>query len=304
MQQKHQEQKLKFGSFPSEIRSHEGLVNCGTQNYLDSTQLNNSKEREAGSGSKTYNGSNRNWQFEPRLHSNSNPNSNAFRRGNCDSWERDRPEGDLGKRYQSGNNRPRPPPGFPSNPRGKGNWDSANRRTGLEHNIEDKKIFGNSDVSWKAEDEIIRRLSIEDGRTPDEKSGDLGLGGQLDHPGPPTGSNLRSVSASDIEESTSKLHGQIGNGNIYRDQHKLKGRSHELDDFGEQLVDSLLLEDESNGKNSSSQHRSSREKVDSLFLFSFSCFFFPALYGLGFHKHQVPRYTFWMGINDRNMGYE
>ncbi|KAG6669656.1 hypothetical protein CIPAW_01G259000 [Carya illinoinensis] len=266
-QQKHQEPELKFGSFPSEIRSTEGLLKENSEGSLDSSQFTILKERETGSGSRSYNGLDRN-MANPRANSESNQNSDALRRGNYISREQERRGGELGKQYHSGNYKstPPPPPGFPSQPRGKGNWDSGNGR-GLEHNV-DKEManyleFGNSNVFWEAEDFMMRRLSMKDGKTRGEKLGQLALSGQLDHPGPPTGSNLHSVSAPDMEKSISKLHSEIDqyeNGNNYRSRDKLKEESHELDDFSEQLVDSLLLDDESAGKHSSSQRRISREK--------------------------------------------
>ena len=187
---------------------------------------------------------------------NSNPNSSSFRLGNHDARG-----GELGKH----NYRSTPPPGFPSNPRGKGNWDSGNRMRGieLEHNVIKERAnysdMSSSDLSVEANNERIRTLSFEE----------LGLSRQLDHPAPPTGSKLHSVSALDTEESMSNLHSEIGefrDGNSYRGRNKLKEEgSHEVDDFGEKLVDSLLLEDESDDKNESTPLRSSREKVDYLF---------------------------------------
>lgn len=278
MQQKHQEHKLKFGSFPSEIHFSEGLLSGNSGSSLDNIHFTTSKERETGPGSKSYNGLDMNWPFEPRVNSKTDPNSDAFRRGNYDSQGQERRGVELGKQYHNGNFKPTPPPGFPSEPRGKGNWDSRNIRRGFENNVDKERAnhfeFGNSSFSWEGEDEMIRRLSIEDGKTRGEKSGALGLSRQLDRPGPSTRSNLHSLSASDTEESVSKLHNEIDefeNGNKYRGRDRLKEGSHELDDFGEQLVDSLLLEDESDGKNSASQPRSSREKVD-LFLGSISLY--------------------------------
>ncbi|KAE7997172.1 hypothetical protein FH972_001828 [Carpinus fangiana] len=265
VQQTHQEPKLKFGSFASEIRSPEVLSNVISQNSMDTTKFDIPKDGEAGLDNRSYNGLDRNWQFEPRVNSNSNSNSNsnAFRRANYDSREQERRGGELGKKNHSENYRSSPPPGFPSKPRGKGNWDSGNRRRGLEHNVDKQKAcyleFGSSDVSSDAEDERLRRLSMEG-----EKSGQLRLSGQLDRRGLPAGSSLPSVSALDIEKSISNLHSEIdefGDGNSFQGRNKFKeDGSNELNDIGEQLVDSLLLEDESDGKNGASQHRTSREK--------------------------------------------
>ena len=261
--QNQQEPKLKFGTLPSDILSPEGLLLSGnSQNSFHNSKLTAFNDREPGLGTRTYNGLESNWQFEPRVSSdyNSNPNSSSFRLGNHDARG-----GELGKQFQSGNYRSTPPPGFPSNPRGKGNWDSGNRMRGieLEHNVIKERAnysdMSSSDLSVEANNERIRTLSFEE----------LGLSRQLDHPAPPTGSKLHSVSALDTEESMSNLHSEIGefrDGNSYRGRNKLKEEgSHEVDDFGEKLVDSLLLEDESDDKNESTPLRSSREKVDYLF---------------------------------------
>ena len=109
----------------------------------------------------------------------------------------------------------------------------------LEHNVGKERAnhsdMSSSDLSLEANNERIRTLSFEE----------LGISRQLDHPGPPTGSKLHSVSVSDIEESMSNLHSEIGEfreGNSYRGRNKLKEEgSHEVDDFGEKLVDSLLF---------------------------------------------------------------
>lgn len=266
--QQPQDHKLKFGSLPSDILSSDALLLTGnSQNSFDNSKPTTSKDRESSLGNRTYNGFDGNWQFEPRVNSNSNPNPNStsFRRGNYDSQEQERRGGDLGNLYHSGNYRSTPPPGFPSRPSGNGNWDSGNRRRelDLEHNVDKGRVnygeLSNREFSLQAEDERIRTLSIQDGKIRGVKSGELGLS-----PGPPTGTRLPSVSASDIEESISNLHseiGEFGDGNSYQGRRKLKEEgSHEVDDFGRKLVDSLLLEDESDDKNESAKHRSSREK--------------------------------------------
>ncbi|GAB4861861.1 hypothetical protein Ancab_037117 [Ancistrocladus abbreviatus] len=97
-------------------------------------------------------------------------------------------------------------------------------------------------------------------------SGEIGLSGQLDRPGPPAGSNLHSVSASDIEESLLNMHAEVadnGDRQGYGMRDRLRnyeyghGRSEdEIGDVRDQLADSLEISDESNGKNSAKkQHR-------------------------------------------------
>ncbi|KAF3442269.1 hypothetical protein FNV43_RR16185 [Rhamnella rubrinervis] len=244
VQQKQQvEHKLKFGSFPSDFRGPEGLLNLN--NSLDTSKLDNGLDRNGRSSS--------------NLGSNSSSNFDGFRHGNYDSWEQERRGGGgssgggggRGKQYS----RATPPPGFPSNPSGGGN-----RTRGLNRNVDWGKT--NSD-------ELIRNrdASAEAVRIGGDGSNGLGLGAQLDRPGPPSGSNLHSVSGSDIEESLMNLE----NGSVEaRDGDRvMKRRSsvfgagageRDFDEIGERLVGSLLIEDESNVKNESKQHQSSREK--------------------------------------------
>lgn len=226
--QKHQEQKLVFGSFPSDIQTlqnHGGLPNG---NLLQNSKLNLPNQ-----------------QFNSRLDSNPNSSQFAFQHRNS---------GERGKQQQHGGNykstpsaeTPRPPPGFPEKPRrgAGGSRDFGNKRH-VEHNVD--KV--------KAE---YSQLS---------SNNEMGLSGRFDHPGPPAGSNLKSVSATDIEESLSELHSDGGrDGFSRRDKFRMEDGG-EADEVGEQLLESLLIEDESDDKNDKKQHR--REKVNlfsSLFL--------------------------------------
>ena len=82
---------------------------------------------------------------------------------------------------------------------------------------------------------------------------------QLDHSVPPGRSNLHSVSASDIEESISNLQSDIVEDS--------SGRNFpELDELGEQFVDTLVVKFESADKNDPRQRRNPREKVITLYL--------------------------------------
>lgn len=67
-----------------------------------------------------------------------------------------------------------------------------------------------------------------------------GLSGQIEHPGLPTGSNLRSVSPLDFEDSLLNFHTGVVDNGVNHD---------EVDDLSERLVDSVLGEDESDDKN-------------------------------------------------------
>ncbi|XWS77154.1 hypothetical protein CRYUN_Cryun01aG0237300 [Craigia yunnanensis] len=208
IQQKHQEQKLVFGSLPSDI-----LLNG---NLLENSKLNLSKQ-----------------QFDSRLNSNQISGPYAFQHRNS---------GERGKQQQHGGNyrptssaeTPRPPPGFSGKPRGGGGGggsrDFGNRRH-VEHNVD----------KLKAE---YSQLSSDN---------DMGLRGQLDHPGPPAGSNLQSVSAIDIEGSLLELHRDGGRDGFSRRD------GGEVDGVGKKLLDSLIIEDESDDKNDKKQHRREKE---------------------------------------------
>ncbi|GAV76666.1 PAP_assoc domain-containing protein [Cephalotus follicularis] len=147
------------------------------------------------------------------------PNSNN---GISDSYSEEQRR--VGKEHYNGNyrsvpsteTRRPPPPGFSSNPRGGGggNWDFGDRRMrsrGFNHNA-DKQKGVYSDMG--NQDDQVRRFG--------------GLSGQ------PTGSKLCSDSTLDIEES-------LANSSI--DDDAANG-----DDFGQHLVDSLLLEDDKKDK--------------------------------------------------------
>ncbi|XP_040938699.1 UTP:RNA uridylyltransferase 1 isoform X3 [Gossypium hirsutum] len=110
----------------------------------------------------------------------------------------------------------RPPPGFSGKSRGGGNRDFGARRNHLEHNV-DKLRAEYSQLS---------------------NDNEMGLRRQLDHPGPPAGSNLQS--GTDIKESLMELH-RFGGGQV--------------DEVGERIIESLLIEEESEDKNDKKHHR-------------------------------------------------
>lgn len=234
VQQKQQfEHKLKFGSFTSEIQGPVGLSN--TDASLVTSNFNN--------------GLDRNRQLS------SNPNSNAFRHGNYDSLEQERRGGGGGGGLGKQHHGVTPPPGFPSKPRGGGSRDQGNRR-GLNHNVDREKNVSGEFMSKRNEDARIRG---------DGNHG-LGLSAQLDHPGPPSGTNIRLASASDIGESLINLESEaveVGDRDrVRKEQAPVHDRGgHEMDDIGQRIVDSLLIEDESDDRSESKQHQHSREKV-------------------------------------------
>ncbi|GMI99054.1 UTP:RNA uridylyltransferase 1 [Hibiscus trionum] len=203
-QQKHQEQKLIFGSLPSDIQILQkpgGLLNGNL--------------------------------FEKSKH-NSNPNSSPYAFQHQNSGER-------GKQRQNvGNYRPPPsgetiiaPPGFSGKPRGGGSRDFGWKKH-IEHNVDELK----AEYSHLSGDRV------------------MGLRGQLDHPGPPAGSNLRSVSATDIEETLLESR-RVGYRDGFSKHDKFKGEDGgQVDEVGEKLVESLLAEEISDDKK---QHRHEKE---------------------------------------------
>ncbi|XVF22669.1 hypothetical protein REPUB_Repub12eG0191000 [Reevesia pubescens] len=219
-QQKHQEQKLIFGSLPSDIQTlqkPEGLLNG---NSVENSKLNLSKQ-----------------QFDSRL--NSNPNSSPYAFQHRNSSERGKQQQHVGNyRNTPSAETPRPPPGFSAKPRGGGgSRDLGNRRRQAEHDVD----------KLKAE---YSQLSSDN---------EIGLRGQLDHHGPPAGSSLQSVSATDIEESLLELNRDGGRDGFSRRDKFRRENSGEVDDVGEKLIESLLIENESDDKNDKKQHRREKE---------------------------------------------
>ncbi|KAJ9188415.1 hypothetical protein P3X46_003774 [Hevea brasiliensis] len=245
------EQKLQFGSFRSDIQTADGLLDVNSK-------LSAAKELEVGLGIRNLNGLERNPKFEPQL----NSNLRTFDLREQDS----RAGGVWGKQPHGGSYRSQetrmPPPGFSNKPRGGGggggrgrgggggggNWDNGHWRE------VDRSVNKGNHSEWSKKNAFLSSedKSLRDGN----RSRDLGLNGQLDHPGPPAGSNLHSVSASDIEEPLLNLEAEM--------IEDVKDEGDELDDLGEELVDSLLLEGESDGKNDRKQNRHSREKESRL----------------------------------------
>ncbi|XVE77011.1 hypothetical protein DITRI_Ditri13aG0027600 [Diplodiscus trichospermus] len=227
VQQKHQGQKLVFGSLPSDIQTLQkpgGLLNG---NLVDNSKLDKSNQ-----------------QFSSPL--DSNPNSSPYAFQHRDSGERGKQQQHGGNyRHASSAETPRPPPGF-GKPRGGGGGgggsrDFGNRRRHVEHNVDKVKA-------------AYSQLSSDN---------DIGLRGQLDQPGPPSGSNLQSVSATDIEESLMELYSDGGGEEFSRRGKFRREDGGEVDEVGELLLESLLIEDESDDKNDKKQHRREKEtRVD------------------------------------------
>lgn len=168
------------------------------------------------------------------LNSNNSSTSTEFRHANYPSRGQER-RAERGKQVQ----RTMPPPGFGNKPRGGGNWDSGNRRGGMDHNVEWERQ-NSRDAS--NENERMRRLAGEDGRIRGNgASSRMGVNAQIDRPGPPTSTNLHSASSSEIEESTMNF------------EQGYKARK-EIDSSGIEDVSQQLLEDEGDDKNGAKKH--------------------------------------------------
>ncbi|CDY27369.1 BnaC04g50360D [Brassica napus] len=172
-----------------------------------------------------------------------------------------------------------PPPGFSSNQRA---WDrdllsrDADRGMlmgmmgGSQRNHDNAK--GEHPKVWdddlSAENDRLRRLSI-------QNEGRFNLTQQVDHPGPPMGKSLHSVSAADAQDSFSMLSKEARGGGQYRGEMgqlskgKREGNGEfgpaegETEGFGEDIVESVLLEDETDDKDAKDEkktNRTSREK--------------------------------------------
>ncbi|KAL0538476.1 hypothetical protein IC582_027497 [Cucumis melo] len=220
------ENKLQFGSFSPTLFPRV-LINGNSSSAKD---LN----REVGFRETIPNGLNRNQGLDSHGNSNftsygnSNPNANvhSFRRGECDYSDQERGRV-LGENY---NFHPQVKTselsGFMSNPKGGGHLDFGNiRKRDFEHG-------GNRE----------RPRSSQFG----EGSHRLELGAQLHDPVRPSRSDPQSALAFNIEERVLNLDSEIDEGR-HRDSHQGHD-SQELDNIGEQLADSLLLEDEPDEK--------------------------------------------------------
>ncbi|CAL5381667.1 unnamed protein product [Camellia sinensis] len=243
-----------FGSVPCEIRSDTLASAAKIHGLL-------SKERELTQGNRQFNGLEANFQNSPNFSPNPLVDSHAF-------------QNQGQERSSSGNLKlgvlpSRPPPGFPTKPSNLGNLESGNRS--FDHNVDKEKIsFGElSHMGLTPNHENVRekRLLL-DRKIHGDKMPERRLSSQFDCPGPSPGSNLHSVSGSDVEESLLELHDEIGENEKkprYRFQDDLRRRGDrvrsELDDLDEQVEGSLVCEDESDDKNDQKPQQSARDKV-------------------------------------------
>lgn len=258
------EPELIFGHSPIRdgVFNGNAVDNSGKEGSL--LRIEPRKERGMGSGNMGFNGWDQDRQFASPV------NSGSRRIGNYDNREQELRSGGWGMHrhdlHRSSPETWRSPPGFPTKSRGGGNWDSGNRGRNFEHNVG----VGN-DSSCELNRGLNENEKVISNRNRGNASSASGLSSQLDRPGPPAGSNLHSVRASDIEESMLDLHGEInpfGDKPSYGRQDKMKGDggsvhdggSSEMDDLGEQLIGSLLLEDGFDEKADVRQHPKPRDK--------------------------------------------
>ncbi|KAE9610710.1 hypothetical protein Lal_00021230 [Lupinus albus] len=240
--QKQQELKLKFGSLPIDAFAHEPQLASNVDSLLNLK----------------FSNLNSNGGYGSNLHvENPKPNPNFNNQGVVENERIGVGRGNSGF-HGVGN--------FGSEPsRRKDQWGSGIGRRGSEVDNSGELGVRNENVQHTMKGNVRRGgNAVREMRLPE----------QLDHPGPPSGSNLHSVTASAFEESRSKFKGNLVEDGI-RDKFKGDGRlkmegvadsgrgsggnGDEVDMLGEQLGGSLLLEDESEDKNNSKQRRRDKD---------------------------------------------
>ncbi|CAN4125736.1 unnamed protein product [Withania somnifera] len=154
-----------------------------------------------------------------------------------------------------------PPPGF----------SSKQRSRDFEHNVDNEKNnfveLNHRGIGLNHMYERESKHLSRNGKNYAIVLDDRGVSRQLDSLGPPAGSKLHSVLASDVEDSMLELHGEdadsgeetvAGMGNT-PGRSSARGQS-ELDELGEHLISSLGLEDEPNERSDKKKHHASRDK--------------------------------------------
>ena len=180
-----------------------------------------------------YNGFDRNLHVD---HPSSNSSGNVVLQGNHDVVDRERRglEGYTASGSLS-HEASRVPPGFGNRNRGKG---LEGRKDGRVGGGEMGGGGGGRIENLYGKREGVRMVSGERSNVRGNVVRGMGLVDQLDRPGPPAGSNLHS---SVVNETG--------------------GSGAHVDVLGEQLADSLLIEDDSDDRTNSRQRRATREKV-------------------------------------------
>ncbi|CAH2057840.1 unnamed protein product [Thlaspi arvense] len=246
------QQKLIFGSFTGDAsQSLDGLLNEKLK--LDSN-LSSAKHHMRNPQSVVPNSN-----TDPSLSHLRNQAFHEHKEGHSGrgNW------GPIGSNGKGSKSNP-PPPGFSSNQRG---WDSDLGSKGddrgmssFQRNQGELSNLWDKNVHLPAEVDRLRRLP--------ESS--FNLSRQIDHPGPPMGTNLHSVSAADAEDSFSTLNREARGGGGYKEEvgqfskGKREGNGQcgpvddEIEDFGKDIVESLLLEDENDDKDAKDEKKNSR----------------------------------------------
>ncbi|CAN1188898.1 UTP:RNA uridylyltransferase 1 [Linum perenne] len=228
-QQQQVHQKLQFGSFQNSIQLAEvpaievekavgnlSLKGSEINTRLDG-QLSSSITRDLSSHEQDRSGGGGNW-------------------GNHHHHQHQHQHQRQGGNYKAaqGQRKPAPPPGFSNQQRQRFTpLDNGSRRRELDNNVARER--GNQNEHNSREEWVKRSIA----------SAGTGISRQLDRPGIPDGTNLHSVSGSEVEEAMAHLHSE----KVDEDGH------------GQDLVDSLLREVEpDDGPKDKKQIRSSRDK--------------------------------------------
>lgn len=167
-----------------------------------------------------------------------------------------------GRQFHSGTVRGAvPPSGF----------SSKQRSRDFEHNVDSEKNnfveLNHRGIGLNRKYEGEGKHLPRNGKNYAIGSADRGVFRQLDSPGPPSGSKLHSVLASDVGDSMLELHGEDTESGeeTVPGMRNMLGRSSargqsELDELGEHLISSLGLEDEPDERNDKKKHHASRDK--------------------------------------------
>lgn len=237
---------VNFGSFPAKIGRNQGVLketldfNLAPRAKVEGFSTN---ESHMGLESRILNGLEVEFNRIPQVNPMAFGNSVQERAGSSST-------GGNYRSMEATSQVRRPPPGFSSKATSVGN-------KGFKQNVDKGKGYSGQtsyrNNSFGSNDDYEReRMRF------DDVFAERRVSGQFENPGVPRGSNLHSVSASDIEESLMELHGTDG-----EDEKKYRDNvldERELEDLDEQLVDSLVLEDGLDEKDDKKQQRKSRDK--------------------------------------------
>lgn len=181
-------------------------------------------------------------------HPNSNSSGNVVVQGNHDVVEKER-RGLGGYRASGSFSSERVPPGFANKNRGKGLEGSRRDRVGEMGGGRNENLYGKR--------EGVRMVSGERSNVKGNVVREMGFVDQLDH----AGINLHSVNETVVGEVGIRDSKHKGGGGLRVEGVPQSGGSGaDADVLGEQLADSLVVEDESDDRSNSKQRRGPREK--------------------------------------------